>query len=210
MHEWALPLEDPCPQSLISEMADNNNNGAIEKLDKNNYQPWKLRMRNYLIGKSLRDYVIGEEEELELPKQNATSDELKAWRAWNEKYKKVMFLISHNVSNGMIGHLQDLNTSKDAWDTLEKLYSISNKAKKIQLKNELNNMKKKNLSINDYMLKTKEVADALGSIGAPPDDDDLVFTVLNGLNDEKWKYLSTSVYVRKRKREISKRRWRCW
>ena len=86
-------------------MADNNNNVGIEKLDKNNYQPWKFRMRNYLIGKSLWDYVTGEEEELELSKQNATVDKFKAWRAWNEKDKKVMFLISHNVSNGMIGHI---------------------------------------------------------------------------------------------------------
>ena len=86
-------------------MADNNNNIGIEKLDKNNYQPWKFRVRNYLFGKSLWDYVTGDEEEPELPKQNATADELKAWRAWNEKDKKVMFLISHNVSNGMIGHI---------------------------------------------------------------------------------------------------------
>ena len=41
-------------------MGDNNNNVGIEKLDKNNYQPWKFRMRNYLIGKSLRGYVKGE------------------------------------------------------------------------------------------------------------------------------------------------------
>ena len=48
-------------------MANNNNNVGIEKLDKNNYQPWKFRMRNYLIGKSLWDYVTGDEEEPELP-----------------------------------------------------------------------------------------------------------------------------------------------
>ena len=155
-------------------------------------------MRNYLIGRSLWDYVAGDEEEPELPEQNATADELKAWRACNEKDKKLMFLISHNVSNGMIGHIQDLNTSKDAWDTLEKLYITNTKARNIELKNELNNMKKNNLSINVYVLKIKEVADALGSIGAPPEDDDLVFAVLNALNDEKWKYFSTSLYVRKK------------
>ena len=57
-------------------------------------------------------------------------------------------------------------------------------------------MKKNNLSINDYVVKIKEVSNALGSIGAPPNDDDLVSAVLNGLNDEKWKPFSTSVYVR--------------
>ena len=52
------------------------------------------------------------------------------------------------------------------------------------------------MSINDYFLKIKEVADALGSIGASVDDDDLVSTVLNGLaDDEKWKPFATSVHV---------------
>ena len=45
-------------------------------------------------------------------------------------------------------------------------------------------------------MKIKEAVDALGSIGAPLEDDDLVSTILNGLNDDKWKAFSTSVYVR--------------
>ncbi|NHV87592.1 hypothetical protein, partial [Escherichia coli] len=77
------------------------------------------------------------------------------------KDKKVVFLISQNVTNGMIGHIEDLDCSKEAWDMLERLYSTNTKAMKIQHKNELNNMKKNNMSVNDYMLKIKEVADAL-------------------------------------------------
>ena len=75
--------------------------------------------------------------------------------------------------NGMIGHIQELDSSKEAWDTLKRLYNTNTNARKIQLKNELNNMKKNNLSVNDYLLKIKEVSDALGSIGAPLEDDDL-------------------------------------
>ena len=108
-----------------------------------------------------------------------------------------MFLISQNVSNSMIGHIQELNSSKEAWNALDKLYTTNTRGRKIQLKNELNNMKKgQGMSINDYVLKIKEVADALGSIGASVDDDDLVSTVLNGLaDDEKWKPFATSIYV---------------
>ena len=99
----------------------------------------------------------------------------------------------------MIGHIQEFNTSKDAWDTLRKLYSTNTKARKIQLKNELNNMKKNNLSINGLCVEDlKKLQMALGSIGAPLEDDDLVSAVLNGLNDEKWKYFSTSIYVHKK------------
>ena len=52
------------------------------------------------------------------------------------------------------------------------------------------------MSMNDYVLNIKEVSNALGSIGAPKDDDDLVSIVLNGLKDnDKWKPFATSVYV---------------
>ena len=37
-----------------------------------------------------------------------------------------------------------------------------------------------NTLVNDYLLKIKEIANALGSIGAQPDDDDVVSTTLNG------------------------------
>ena len=99
----------------------------------------------------------------------------------------VMFLISQNVSNGMIGHIQNAGTTKEAWDTLKKLYHTNTKPRKIQLKNELNNMKKtKSTSVNDYLLNIKEIVDALGSIGAQPDNDDVVFATLNGCkNNEK-------------------------
>ena len=98
----------------------------------------------------------------------------------------------------MVGHIHELETAKDAWDALERLYSTNTRARKLQLKNELNNMKKeRNMLVNDYVLKIKKVFDALGSIGAPTDYDDLVSAVLNGLkDDEKWKPFSTSIYVR--------------
>ncbi|MCO5576987.1 hypothetical protein L7F22_030808 [Adiantum nelumboides] len=165
-------------------MTKNYNNVGIEKLDKNNYRPWKFKMRNYLIGKSLWRYVTREEARLELPLESAIADDLKAWKPWNEKEKKVMFLILQNVTNGMIDHIQDLEIVKDSWDTLERLYITNTKARKIQLKNKSSNIKKNNLSVNNYVLKIKEVEDALGSIGARPKDDDLISMVLNGLNDD--------------------------
>ena len=41
-------------------MVDNSINVGIEKLDKENFQPWEFWMRNYLMGKDLWGYVTGE------------------------------------------------------------------------------------------------------------------------------------------------------
>ena len=55
--------------------------------------------------KELMGYVTGEKKEPVAPTHNASADDLKAWKTWNEKDKKVMFLKLQNISNGMIGHI---------------------------------------------------------------------------------------------------------
>jgi len=92
----------------------------------------------------------------------------------------------------MIVHIQDAKSPKQAWDTLVKMYSTNTQACKMQLKQELHNLQKNKMNINDYSTKVKNLADALTSIGAPVD---LVAVTLNGLG----KYYSefrTSIVVR--------------
>jgi hypothetical protein len=40
------------------------------------------------------------------------------------------------------------------------------------------------MNINDYFTKVKNLADALASIGAPVDEEDLVAVTLNGLGKD--------------------------
>ena len=52
--------------------------------------------------------------------------------------------------------------------------TTNTKARKLQLKNELNTFKKENLSINDYTLKIKSICKSLAFIGVTVEDDDKV------------------------------------
>ena len=54
-----------------------------------------------------------------------TANETSAINAWNEKDKMVIFILSQNITNAMIGHIQDLDTSKEVWETLKKLYNYN-------------------------------------------------------------------------------------
>ena len=56
-------------------------------------------------------------------------------------------------------------------------------------------MQRNKLSINEYSMKVKSLADSLGSIGAPVDDEDLVSVTLNGLGRE-YAQFRTSIGVR--------------
>ena len=72
----------------------------------------------------------------------------------------------------MIMHIKDAKMPKDAWDTLSKLYSTNTQVQKMQLKQELHNVQRENLNINDYSMNMNNLVDALASIGIPVEDDD--------------------------------------
>jgi len=84
----------------------------------------------------------------------------------------------------MIVHIQDAKSPKQAWDTLVKMHSTNIEARKMQFKQELHNLQKNKMNISDYSTKAKNLVDALVSIGAPIDDEDLVAVTLNGLGKD--------------------------
>jgi hypothetical protein len=61
------------------------------------------------------------------------------------------------------------------------MYNINTQARKMQLKQKLHNLQKNKMNINDYSTKLKNLTDALASIGAPVNDEDLMVVTLNGL-----------------------------
>ncbi len=101
-----------------------------------------------------------------------------------------------SVSDSMIVHIQDAKSPKQAWDTLVKMYNTNTQARKMQLEQELHNLQKNNMNINDYSTKVKNLADALVSIRALVDDEDLVVVTLNGLG-KYYSQFCTSIAIRK-------------
>ena len=95
----------------------------------------------------------------------------------------------------MIRHIQDATSPKKAWDRLLSFDTTNTKARKLQLKNELNTVKKANLSINDYTLKIKSICKSLASIGVTIEDDDKVEVCLRGLTPT-YKQFKTSIQTR--------------
>ncbi len=91
-------------------------------------------------------------------------------------------------------HIEDAKSSKQAWDTLVKMYSTNTQARKMQLKQELQNLQKNKMNISDYSTKVKNLEDVLASIGAHVDDEDLVAVTLNGLGKD-YSQCRTSIVV---------------
>ena len=73
--------------------------------------------------------------------------------------------------------------------------ATNTRAKKMQLKDELNTVKKGSSSINDYTLKIKSICESLASIGVAIDDDDKVESCLHGLTSS-YKQFKTLIQTR--------------
>jgi len=90
---------------------------AIEKLDKNNFQVWKFRIMNVLMGKGYWEFIIGDEKETPLP-ENPTQQQIQTNKTWHEKTRKVLYWLSVSVSDSMIMHIQDAKSSKHLYASL--------------------------------------------------------------------------------------------
>jgi len=111
-------------------MADGLSQITIEKLNKNNFQLWKFRIMNFLMGKGYWEFITGDEKEPPIP-ENPTQQQIQANKTWHEKARKILYWLSMSVSNSMIVHIQGAKSPKQAWNTLVKMYTTNTQARKM-------------------------------------------------------------------------------
>ncbi|MCO5546979.1 hypothetical protein L7F22_000419 [Adiantum nelumboides] len=172
---------------------ESNMHIVSEKLTEDNFHAWKFRITNYLKGKGYWDYVEGANEApLVIPDTGASIEQVKSLKDWYQGSTKVMYWLSLSISDSIVGHIEDANSPKDAWDNLIAFNATNTRARKIQLKNELNTIKKGNLLVNNYTLKIKALCESLSSTGVTVDDDDKVEACLCDLGNV-YKQFKTSI-----------------
>ena len=148
------------------------------------------------MGKDYWEFIEGEHEEAPMiPEENPTPAQVKAFKEWNQGARQVSHWLSISIKDTMIGHVQDAVSPKEAWDNLMKFFASNTRARKIQLKTDLNTVEQKNQSINEYTLKIKNICENLASINAPVDDDDKIEVCLRGLGPQ-YKAFATSIRTR--------------
>ena len=81
----------------------------------------------------------------------------------------------------MVGYIREAKMPKEVWVNLKKIFVANTTAQKLQLRQELNNIQHRDMSIGSYTLKIKELCDSLGSINASIDDNEIVQICLSGL-----------------------------
>ena len=85
-----------------------------------NYNVWHIKMRHILINLGLFKYVESMAPPLAADKSNKSAIEI-----WNEKDHKALSTISLHVDASALVYIAGATTSKEAWDTLKRMYEAA-------------------------------------------------------------------------------------
>ena len=77
-----------------------------------------------------------------------------------------------------------LSTSQEVWNKLEERFTCTARANVLNLKLELQSIKKGNESVYSYLQRIKTVRDKLFAVGVQSDHEELLHVILKGLPKE--------------------------
>ena len=87
----------------------------------------------------------------------------KDFPTWEQGASRVLYCLMSCVHGKMLDYIRDVKTPKEAWENLRKIFVASTTALKLQLREELNSIRQRDMSVTDYTTKIKEICEALGS-----------------------------------------------
>lgn len=146
-------------------MADFQVVSGMKKLNQTNYGTWSTCIITYFQGQDLWEVVNGSDT---VQPRNDTGGAIGKWKI---KVGKAMYLLKTTVEEDLLDHFRDLETPKQVWDCLVRLFSKRSDTHLQLLENELMSVSQKDMLIPQYFHKLKtlcrEIAelDPQGRIG---------------------------------------------
>ena len=187
-HTTSIPsttvISTPSPLLLLSSMS----NLMSIKLDFTNYIPWKHQLVTILEAYSLIEHIDGT---ASTPSPfvldaagNATSVANSEFQVWKIRDKALLSLINSTLTPQVFSIVVGVTSSREVWNTLEQRFTSTSRANILNLKLELQGIKKSNESVNSFLQKIKVACDKLLAVGVPVDNEELICIVLRGLPRE--------------------------
>ncbi|KAL5842030.1 hypothetical protein ACOSQ3_012633 [Xanthoceras sorbifolium] len=161
------------------------------KLDQENYVIWKSQVLPAIRAYDLEDFILGEStsppkfvetinEESGEVTQTVNIDFLQ----WKKTDQLLVCWLRSTLSPTVIGQVTHCVTSHEIWTVIERMYSQHSLAKIMQIRSQIQGTKKGSMTITEYVLKLRTLADSLAASGYPMSERDLLLSVLQGLGNE--------------------------
>jgi hypothetical protein len=136
-----------------------------------NFRSWKHRLQMILDENDLLEHVT-----MGVPEPD--EEEQKTKHKKNEK--KAKRIVSDSVKDHLIPHISELQTTRQMYEALNRLYESKDISRNLTLRNQLRNMKMENSeSVTSYLMRVSQIRDQLAAIGDVISDKELVTTTPN-------------------------------
>ncbi|GMP41149.1 hypothetical protein CsSME_00011345 [Camellia sinensis var. sinensis] len=187
----------PSLPSNLTLLISNLSSFVTVKLDSTNYIIWKNQMQNILRATKLIGFVDGSNDCPSPTLSDASNKEVSnpEYLQWMNIDAHLLSCITATLSLAIFSSVLHCKTSYEVWTVLQSRFTSLSRSHVHQLKNKMNHLTKKGLSMDAYLTEFKTIADQLALACAPVDDEDIVLLILNGLPAE-YNAFKTSIRTR--------------
>ena len=95
-----------------------------------------------------------------------------------------MSWIFSTLTPSVLGQVTNSKSSFEVWSKIERTYAQRSMARIMQLKQQMQNIKKGSDSVSEFVLKIKTISDALMAAGEVVSDRDMIISLLHGVGHE--------------------------
>ena len=114
---------------------------------------------------------------------------------WEQQDQLLLSWLLSSMSENLLTRMIGCDESSKIWSKLEQYFTVTMKTRIKQLRSQLSATTKANLSMDDYLLKIKNIVDLLGSIGEEISASTHIDAIFEGLTSEYDSFV-TSVETR--------------
>ncbi|KAI9185666.1 hypothetical protein LWI28_009391 [Acer negundo] len=107
-----------------------------------------------------------------------------AIKDWEQQDQILLCWLLSSISQGILPELVGCSTASEVWSTVERIFSSHSGANLMQLKLQLQTLKKGGMTMTEYLTKKKSIFDTLAHIGYLIPEEDRIMYVLSGLGSE--------------------------
>ncbi|KAL5774750.1 hypothetical protein ACOSP7_012307 [Xanthoceras sorbifolium] len=148
------------------------------KLDESNYIYWKTQILPAVNALDLESFI----DETAVPPSQFIAVQVSNGNGGSDQI--LLFWLISTLSQKVIGQVTKCKSSLEAWTKLQNLYSQKSMAKILNLRQQLQTIKKGSHSVSDFVLKIKNIGDALSAAGEEVSERDLLLSLMHGVGHE--------------------------
>jgi gag-polypeptide of LTR copia-type/GAG-pre-integrase domain len=155
-------------------------------LDNENFLLWKSQVYPVLRGHGLIGFLDGSRSAPDplVSGTNGKNSLNPEHELWIQQDQLILAWLFSSISPSILSQIARCQTSAEVWNTLNHLHSSQSMAKILDLKLQLQTMKKGGSTCAEFLNKIQNLADRLRSIGTDVPDSELVMYIAQGLGSD--------------------------